>query len=200
MATAYYEDGDQVGFEEAMLWLPFVLDEACDTKAQIMMQHNNRKQLPQQRKKQQYRPKSAAEPPSLQHSKSSSRPYHRPKLAKNWAGHGMQAVFLESGHRSEGTGVFLPQTAGTNFQPSKKPAFAPVLLPARVVQALNLNVHALGLQISQRQDHNKANPKCGDFDNSTKKNNDNDMSKQCCVISQNFDCSPELFLPKEWTY
>lgn len=30
-------------------------------------------------------------------------------------------------------------------------ACAPVLLPARVVQALNLNVHALGVQISPPQ-------------------------------------------------
>ena len=30
-------------------------------------------------------------------------------------------------------------------------ACAPVLLPARVVQALNLNVHALGVQISRPQ-------------------------------------------------
>ena len=30
-------------------------------------------------------------------------------------------------------------------------ACSPVLLPSRVVQALNLNVHTLGLQISPRQ-------------------------------------------------
>ena len=33
----------------------------------------------------------------------------------------MQAIFLESGRRSGGTGVFLPQRAKTNFQPNKKP-------------------------------------------------------------------------------
>ncbi len=58
-----------------------------------------------------------------QHFKSSSRPHHRPKNGPNWAsgGPGMQAIFLESGRRSCGTGVFLPQRANTNFQPTKKP-------------------------------------------------------------------------------
>lgn len=96
----------------------------------------------------------------------------------------MQAIFLESGEKSCGTGVFLPQRGGTNCQPSRKPgtslihtslnnlqeicippeffaegklvenvfsACSPVLLPSRVVQALNLNVHAIGLQISPRK-------------------------------------------------
>ncbi|KAJ7942531.1 Phosphoglycerate mutase [Quillaja saponaria] len=186
MATTAFEDGD-VGFEEAIAWLPSCVldDQACDSTKVFMMRHHNCEQL-------QYRPKSAAEPPLL-HSKPSSRPYQRPKHNNNWAsgGHGMRAVFLDSSQKSGGTGVFLPQTAATHFKPSKKPACAPVLLPARVVQALNLNVHALGLQISPRLDSNKTNRKY---------NIDKDVAKQCCVISQNQNSSPELFLPKEWTY
>lgn len=58
-----------------------------------------------------------------QHSKNSGRAYHRPKYPTNWAtrGSGMQAIFLESGQRSCGTGVFLPQRAGTDIQPTRKP-------------------------------------------------------------------------------
>ena len=58
-----------------------------------------------------------------QHSKYSARAYHRPKYTTNWAtrGSGMQAIFLESGQRSCGTGVFLPQRAGTDIQPTRKP-------------------------------------------------------------------------------
>lgn len=33
----------------------------------------------------------------------------------------MRAIFLGSGHGSCGTGVFLPQGAGTNSQPSNRP-------------------------------------------------------------------------------
>ncbi|KAI8574540.1 hypothetical protein RHMOL_Rhmol01G0362900 [Rhododendron molle] len=83
--------------------------------------------------------------------KGSSKPkYHKPRIKPtNWgaAGSGMQAIFLDSGSRSCGTGVFLPRRSDTGFHPTKKPACSPVLLPSRVVQALNLNVHELGLQI-----------------------------------------------------
>nr|GMD13883.1 uncharacterized protein LOC109191329 [Ipomoea batatas] len=61
-------------------------------------------------------------------------------------GRGMQAIFLDSGRSCSGTGVFLPRQTGTNgHYASIRPA-PPVLLPDRVVQALNLNVHELGMQ------------------------------------------------------
>ncbi|KAG6700307.1 hypothetical protein I3842_08G105700 [Carya illinoinensis] len=136
-----------------------------------------------------------------EHLKSSGRPHPRPKLGTNGAsgGPGMQAFFLESGRRSCGTGVFLPQRTGTNPQSSKiKPGCSPVLLPNRVVEALNLNVHALGLHMSPRKD-NKCNHKGRDCI-SNKKKNGKELPAQCYVISQNRSSSPEIFLPKEWTY
>ncbi|CAD6229126.1 unnamed protein product [Miscanthus lutarioriparius] len=60
---------------------------------------------------------------------------------------GMRALFLTPpGAKREcaGTGVFIPRHAGAPAEPKKKPACSPVLLPARVVQALNLNVEDLG--------------------------------------------------------
>ncbi|XWS36290.1 hypothetical protein CRYUN_Cryun20dG0073000 [Craigia yunnanensis] len=88
-----------------------------------------------------------------QHSKDSSRRHQKPRYSGNWAsgGPGMQAFSLDSGQKSCGTGVFLPRRGGTNFQSSRSPACSPVLLPSRVVQALNFNVHELGLQISPRR-------------------------------------------------
>ncbi|URE40690.1 hypothetical protein MUK42_16681 [Musa troglodytarum] len=67
---------------------------------------------------------------------------HRPQH-----GSGMRTVFLRgSGARKEsiGTGVFLPRTAGSKTEPQKKSAAAcsTVFIPARVVQALNLNLEA----------------------------------------------------------
>ncbi|KAK3165971.1 hypothetical protein QOZ80_1AG0039980 [Eleusine coracana subsp. coracana] len=60
----------------------------------------------------------------------------------------MRAVFLTPpGAKREctGTGVFIPRQAGAPVvAPKKKPACSSVLLPARVVQALNLNVEDLG--------------------------------------------------------
>ncbi|PQQ16870.1 uncharacterized protein Pyn_08865 [Prunus yedoensis var. nudiflora] len=179
----------EFGFEEGMLWLPSqVLDEAiCDTKAysRLQVQHHQHHHL---------------------NSKPSSiKPHHhRPKANVNWSsgGPGMQAIFLDSSsQRSCGTGVFLPQRAGSNSHKTKTPACAPVLLPSRVVQALNLNVHALGLQISPRQDVKDHKRKDGDCISAHNKSGNKDVpSTQCYIISQNPNSSPELFLPKEWTY
>ncbi|KAJ1686471.1 hypothetical protein LUZ63_017861 [Rhynchospora breviuscula] len=76
-----------------------------------------------------------------------------PPLAKQnpnpQPGSGMRAVFLsESGTKREsaGTGVFLPRRVGTPAEtPRKKPNFSTVLLPAKVVQTLNLNLDDLGV-------------------------------------------------------
>ncbi|KAJ6337115.1 hypothetical protein OIU76_006896 [Salix suchowensis] len=113
-------------------------------------------------------------------------------------GPGMQAVFLDSGKKSSGTGVFLPQGAGTDMQSTKKPACARVLLPARVIQALNLNVHEIGLHISRRQD--AKNKSKGRDCKSLKNKNGKDATAQCSVVSNNENSSPETFLPEEWTY
>ncbi|KAJ6837991.1 uncharacterized protein M6B38_322120 [Iris pallida] len=83
-------------------------------------------------------------------------------------GSGMRAVFINgSGARrgSAGTGVFLPRHAGSRIEPKKKPSTCSttVLLPARVVQALNLELDEAGVP-SRRTgayfDHGKRNV-CG---------------------------------------
>ncbi|XP_078178893.1 uncharacterized protein LOC144573075 [Carex rostrata] len=65
-------------------------------------------------------------------------------------GTGMRAVFLsDTGTKREsaGTGVFLPRRVGSTPEPPrKKPNFSTVLLPAKVVQTLNLNLDELGVQ------------------------------------------------------
>lgn len=67
---------------------------------------------------------------TIQYSKSTSRPpFQRPKHATG--GPGMQAIFLGSGQGSCGTGVFLPQRAGT--KPTKKPGTIPCNIPLNQV-------------------------------------------------------------------
>lgn len=64
-------------------------------------------------------------------------------LQRHQPGSGMRAVFLNSSgtrRESAGTGVFLPRRVGAQNELRKKPACSSVLLPARVVQALNLNL------------------------------------------------------------
>ncbi|XP_027368013.1 uncharacterized protein LOC113873865 [Abrus precatorius] len=196
--ASVHDDGE-VGFEEGMLWLPsHVLDEACGTN-QVCMRNRQEKVKNHKQKHQQHHHKSPGEPKPQYTTKSTSRSsYQRPKLGNG--GPGMRAIFLGSGHRSCGTGVFLPQRAGTNSQSSKRPACAPVLLPARVVHALNLNVHALGVQISPQQVYNPRWREAYNNDSIEKKSDMKEGSKQCSFISQNQSSSPQIFLPKEWTY
>ncbi|XP_022760031.1 uncharacterized protein LOC111306424 [Durio zibethinus] len=176
----------EVGFKEANSCLPsHVLDDQAiweTKKKKDDVKHNyhrHRSKLPTE--------------PFPPHSKGSSGRHQKPRYSGNWAsGGGMQAIFLDSGKKSCGTGVFHPQTVGTNFQSSRKPACSPVLLPFRVVQALNLNVHELGRQISPRRDLKNNSTRSGD--------KGKDVSTKRWVISQNENSSPEIFLPEEWTY
>ncbi|KAK8613150.1 hypothetical protein V6N13_100923 [Hibiscus sabdariffa] len=73
-------------------------------------------------------------------------------------GSGMRAVFLgnpTAERECAGTGVFLPRRIGAPSEPCKKPAYPTVVRPARVVQALNLNVDEIG---AQPQFHPRFNP------------------------------------------
>ncbi|KAI3668182.1 hypothetical protein L6452_43259 [Arctium lappa] len=202
-------DFDHEAVDEGLPWLPScVLDESIEiceeddhhfySKQRSYNKH--RHQLPSGRKS----VPVAVQPPLLPsppHWKSFSKPDQKPKHPTNWTtgGPGMQAVFLDSSQQSCGTGVFLPRTAGTDYvEKPRKPAFAPVLLPSRVVQALNLNVRGLGLQIKPR-DHNN-NVRGLECDRIRNKKKSRDSSSQICVIAQNRSSSPEIFLPKEWTY
>ncbi|PIN25847.1 hypothetical protein CDL12_01399 [Handroanthus impetiginosus] len=103
-------------------------------------------------------------------------------------GPGMQAVFLGSHTRSCGTGVFLPRTGGADPRFTNKPGVAPVLLPSRVVHALNLNVHELGQQIKAQPDQCK---------NMMKKMDEKMENKN---KADDAYLSPEIFLPEEWIY
>lgn len=82
--------------------------------------------------------------PRFSSSRSSLSPHYisRSKGVRNWVsgGHGMQAIFLDSSQKPRGgTGVFLPQRAGTNFHPKKKPGtdiYSPKSCHARIFQHL----------------------------------------------------------------
>ncbi|KAG6489155.1 uncharacterized protein LOC122005471 [Zingiber officinale] len=77
------------------------------------------------------------------------KPPPQPQQPPTFTGSGMRAVFLHTaGARKEsaGTGVFLPRTAGNKFEPKKKSGCSTVLVPDRVVQALNLNLDEFAAQ------------------------------------------------------
>lgn len=195
-------DGEVMFEGEGMTRLPsHVLDQTCQAKGYLRNQHIQQRHSPPAQVE-------AVKPVTLRpQTKHTARSHLRPKnLCSNrvCGGPGMQAVFLDSGRRSEGTGVFLPQTPSANAQSNrKKPACAPVLLPSRVVQALNLNVQALGLQIPRRPDTKEKpnNVEC----NLVKNRDDKDATQRCVVLqsqssSSSSSASSDLLLPKEWTY
>ncbi|XP_058109382.1 uncharacterized protein LOC131252727 [Magnolia sinica] len=127
------------------------------------------------------------------------------------AGSGMRAVFLGgTGSRREscGTGVFLPRRAGNPTDTRKKPACSTVLLPARVVQALNLNLDEMGTAQPRFQggaflhhlDHEamvaaRSNPTL--LTQQQKRNNSN--IRPTPIINTNTS-HHEIRLPQEWTY
>ncbi|XP_077236863.1 uncharacterized protein LOC143878456 [Tasmannia lanceolata] len=99
---------------------------------------------------------------------------------------GMRAVFLGgSGSKKEsgGTGVFLPRRAGSPTDLCKKPACATVLLPARLVQTLNLNLDEMGNALPRFS---------GSF------NHDNEPKRH--NLRPPPSSSNEIRLPKEWIY
>ncbi|KAK6137756.1 hypothetical protein DH2020_028508 [Rehmannia glutinosa] len=115
---------------------------------------------------------------------------------KGYSGSGMQAVFLGgSGSRtgSTGTGVFLPRVTSDPTELKKKPGCSMVLMPTRVLQALELHFNrrhnSAAPPLGGRGSPNHSCPK----DESTISNGHSQLENQ----STNYD---EMQLPQEWTY
>ncbi|KAL3517566.1 hypothetical protein ACH5RR_020155 [Cinchona calisaya] len=193
------ENGDEniIGYEEeGMPWLLLPAN-VLDQEASLQKKDQLRYQKYHQPKRQHCSKSPATQPLHNSFWRSSLLKNQRTRNGTNtksaFGGPGMQAVFLDSGPRSCGTGVFLPRRAGTHFH-SSKPASPPVLLPSRVVQALNLNVHEIGLQIKSQKERTSKQSTM-----SSKKENISDASAR--LGSGGSQCySQEIFLPKEWTY
>ncbi|KAG8376966.1 hypothetical protein BUALT_Bualt09G0119300 [Buddleja alternifolia] len=123
-------------------------------------------------------------------------------------GSGMRAVFLgENGVKKErtGTGVFLPRRFGNNPTENtrKKPAgCSTVLLPDRVVHALNLNLDSVETQ-SQTRNNANFTP---EYEAALKHRASLMMAQQRRSLRPHPHPHPqpimnqELRLPQEWTY
>ncbi|MED6149241.1 hypothetical protein PIB30_060524 [Stylosanthes scabra] len=84
--------------------------------------------------------------PSLHAAKNQNKHHKNQNQQQQQYGPGMRAVFLtnpSTTRESAGTGVFLPRRVDAP-ETKKKPACATVFVPARVAQALNLNVDEMG--------------------------------------------------------
>lgn len=126
-------------------------------------------------------------------------PHHAPPSAA-----GMRAVFLTPpGAKREctGTGVFIPRQAGAPAEPKKKPSCSTVLLPARVVQALNLNVEDLGARPCYPGafvlDHDALVSRSSAMQASQKREHN---ANAAAAHSPPLAVACEVNLPQEWTY
>lgn len=124
---------------------------------------------------------------------------------------GMRAVFLTPpGAKREcaGTGVFIPRQAGAPAEPRKKQGCSSVLLPARVVQALNLNVEDLGARPCYPGgfvvDHEALVSRSNAMQASQKAREQNNVNATSAAAaaahSPPLAVACEVNLPQEWTY
>lgn len=139
---------------------------------------------------------SASAWPTLQQSQSQERQ----------PGSGMRAVFLGNPvakRECSGTGVFLPRRVGTPIETRKKPVCSTVLIPDRIVQALNLNLEAMETPPQFQTRSNKTNAGLShDYDAALKYRNNLLMAQaqQRRNIGRPAPVSNEVRLPQEWTY
>ncbi|XP_076958159.1 uncharacterized protein LOC143633805 [Bidens hawaiensis] len=119
-------------------------------------------------------------------------------------GSGMRAVFLGNPsctkRESTGTGVFLPRQAGAPTEPIKKRGCSTVLLPDRVVRALDLKLEAMGAE-SQLQSRCNGGPIASNYDAEIMYRKSVMMAQQRRNnLRQPHEALAELRLPQEWTY
>ncbi|GAB2299695.1 hypothetical protein Dimus_033752 [Dionaea muscipula] len=123
-------------------------------------------------------------------------------------GSAMRAVFLGGSgagikRKSPGTGVFLPRRYGSPpTEPRKKPGCSTVLLPARVVQALNLNLeeakshhHPLPHQTLLLSEHDVIMARRKAAAAVWAQQQRRSMMRAEAALNHN-----EFLLPQEWTY
>ncbi|GMP50948.1 hypothetical protein CsSME_00017362 [Camellia sinensis var. sinensis] len=131
--------------------------------------------------------------PTLQQSQQSQQPNS-----------GMRAVFLGNNNTASkrecaGTGVFLPRRIGSPTESRKKTGCSTVLMPDRVVQALNLNLEAMEAQPQLQSRYDGAFTP--EYDAALKYRNNVLMAQQQKRnVRAQTGMNQELRLPSEWTY
>lgn len=123
---------------------------------------------------------------------------NHPKQKQTVAGPGMRAVFLDgSGSKngpSSGTGVFLPCVIGDTSRSRKKKGCSPVLIPAKVMQALK--DHFERMDNLSRQNNGVNFP----IQRDTTCNKNNSQKKRQSRPAQPAVNQNDIGLPQDWTY
>uniref|UniRef100_A0A2P2JLK4 Uncharacterized protein n=1 Tax=Rhizophora mucronata TaxID=61149 RepID=A0A2P2JLK4_RHIMU len=143
-------------------------------------------------------PQSAWPPLQAQSNQRQCQHHHPPP---QHCSSGMRAVFLGgSGAKREcsGTGVFLPRRYGNPTDSKKKPACSTVLLPTKVVQALNLNLDDMNVRSDAQPRFNSGF--CPDYDVLIARRNAVLAQQRRSLRTEGLLSNHDLRLPQEWTY
>ncbi|GAV56823.1 hypothetical protein CFOL_v3_00365, partial [Cephalotus follicularis] len=123
------------------------------------------------------------------------------------SGCGMRAVFLGGGsgvkRECTGTGVFFPRGYGNPHESRKKSGCSTVLLPPKVVQALNLNLD--DLSVYGHVDHTQTQHRFSagfapDYDALLARRNAQMRQQNRKLHPESAPLGQEIRLPQEWTY
>ncbi|KZV53411.1 hypothetical protein F511_10197 [Dorcoceras hygrometricum] len=117
---------------------------------------------------------------------------------------GMKAVFLgesETKSKRTGTGVFLPRNPRATPVETRTQTGCPVLLPDRVVQALNLNLNLKSMEFQQPRSLTKSSDLL-EANAALKHENTVSISSQRRALGPVTPArmNQEIKLPQEWTY
>lgn len=127
---------------------------------------------------------------------------------KTVSGSGMRAVFLGNpgARESGGTGVFLPRRLGSGHDSRRKPSCSTVLLPSRIVQALNLNVQDTLVTnpsptgVFHRRDSVAARSGCPSLSGEVTECVGEWVAHPASACPPLQEVAPDICLPTEWTY
>ncbi|XP_059427991.1 uncharacterized protein LOC132161811 isoform X2 [Corylus avellana] len=140
--------------------------------------------------------------PPLQQAQPQPQPQPQQQQQQQQNGSGMRAVFLGTpGGKREcaGTGVFLPRRVDGPSETRRKPACSTVLVPARVVQALNLNLEEMMGAQPQLQPR-LSGTLTPDGDAALRLRSNNAFPHQKRNLRPQPEINHEIRLPQEWTY
>jgi hypothetical protein len=130
-------------------------------------------------------------------------PLQQAQQKKQEKGSGMRAIFIgnpAAKSQYAGTGVFLPRRAGIYAETRKKPACSTVLMPARVVQALNLNLEEINAESQFQGRVNETYTPMNDPHLRLRNNNFVSQPRRNLRLQPQPGMINDIRLPSEWTY
>ncbi|KAJ6432575.1 hypothetical protein OIU84_019751 [Salix udensis] len=182
------------------IWERQQVKTSCPTQPQLHHNHNHHHHVQRRGRDVRYEDGRCGRPLGLPPAAWPPLQVHQQNQHTNSAG--MRAVFLSGAgvkRESAGTGVFLPRRYGNAPEPKKKSGCSTVLLPAKVVQALNLNLDDMDIGVPAQPRLNNNASFQSEYDALMARRNAL-LAQQRRNLRQENALNREIRLPQEWTY